>query len=261
MIFKNVLIRIFYKYITDEIIIKIPNSNKKIIFKVTGNKTRSRAINALTKEINTIEWINKFNNNSIFVDVGSQIGLYSLYASIIKNCKSLAIEPYISNLYYLQENIKKNNLIENIFIFPFAITDESIPGKLYLDDNFIKSEIGGGFPINPINVRNELFDPTYWQGVHYVKLDDLLNIQKNIDYIKIDIDGNELKCLAGATETLKLKSLKSILIELNENSKDYMEILKIMQNNNFKLDDKLTQKSYVSTKRGSKIYNHIFYKR
>ena len=129
MIFKNVLIRIFYKYITDEIIIKIPNSNKKIIFKVTGNKTRSRAINALTKEKNTIEWINKFNNNSIFVDVGSQIGLYSLYASIIKNCKSLAIEPYISNLYYLQENIKKNNLIENIFIFPFAITDESIPGK------------------------------------------------------------------------------------------------------------------------------------
>ena len=108
---RNKIIKLFHKYIKDEITIKLPNSNKKIIFKVTGDKTRSRAINALSKEKNTIEWINSFNNNSVFIDVGAQIGLYSLYASIKKNCKSFAIEPYISNLYFLQEGFLQEGLL------------------------------------------------------------------------------------------------------------------------------------------------------
>ena len=109
MTLKSTLIKLFYKFFKDEIKINIPNSNKSIIFKVTGLKSRSRAISSLSKEKNTIKWINKFDQNSVFLDVGAQIGLYSLYASILKNSTSYAIEPYISNLYFLQENIKKNN--------------------------------------------------------------------------------------------------------------------------------------------------------
>ena len=55
--------------------------------------------------------------------------------------------------------------------------------------------------------------------------------------------------------------LISVLIELNENSEDYNQIISTISSYNFTLNSEITSKSYISYKRGSKIYNHIFDKK
>ena len=64
--------------------------------------------------------------------------------------------------------------------------------------------------------------------------------------------------LKGSAKLMASKDLQSILIELNENLEGYADIVSYIISFGFFLDEDLTSKSYVSTKRGGKIYNHIY---
>ena len=63
-----------------------------------------------SKEPETLDWIDKFDNNSIFWDIGANIGLYSCYASLKKDCNVFSFEPSVFNLEILSRNIFINNL-------------------------------------------------------------------------------------------------------------------------------------------------------
>ena len=54
------------------------------------------------------------------------------------------------------------------------------------------------------------------------------------DYIKIDVDGFEHKVIEGATETLKNKKIKSVIIELSPHLSEHMASVEILQNLGFK---------------------------
>ena len=73
------------------------------------------------------------------------------------------------------------------------------------------------------------------------------------NYIKIDVDGNELQIIKGMTETLKNKELKSICIELNPEFKEHKEVFDILKNN----FNKYEKKNWYY---GQIVFNHIFYK-
>ena len=98
----------------------------------------------------------------------------------------------------------------------------------------------------------------YSHAANLIKLDDLYDKFGPFNNIKIDIDGNELDLVNGAKKTLSNLELKSILIELNEKDESFEKIIQIVKSNSFKINEYLTNKSYVSTKRSSKIYNIIF---
>ena len=73
----------------------------------------------LDKEPETIQWIDEFEDNSIFWDIGSNIGLYSIYAALKKDkIKIYSFEPSTSNLRTLSRNISINNLHKKISIIP-----------------------------------------------------------------------------------------------------------------------------------------------
>ena len=67
-----------------------------------------RAKTFLTKEPDTIEWIEKFNEKDVFLDVGANIGIYSLYAAK-KVSKVWALEPESLNYAMLNLNILITN--------------------------------------------------------------------------------------------------------------------------------------------------------
>ena len=46
--------------------------------------SRWRVQTLFTKEADTIDWINNFDDNCVFWDIGANIGIYSLYAAKIK---------------------------------------------------------------------------------------------------------------------------------------------------------------------------------
>ena len=84
-------------------------------------------------------------------------------------------------------------------------------------------------------------------------LDDFLDRTRNIpNYIKIDVDGNELRVIQGMTETLRKNQLKSICIELNPDFAEHQQVLKIL-NGIFK---KFKRNHWYE---GQKVFNHIFY--
>ena len=96
------------------------------------------------------------------------------------------------------------------------------------------------------------------QGSYGISLDTLTEkLNFFPDYIKIDVDGNEIDVMQGATNLLKKKT-KSILIEFDERIGDAEIIKKIFDANGFK-NLKSTQHS-TKTNVISKISNNIFVK-
>ena len=70
--------------------IKVTHKDVKLNLSIPNRKTRYRAKTFSTKEPETLDWIDSFEKNSVFWDVGANIGLYSLYAAK-KNHKTYCI--------------------------------------------------------------------------------------------------------------------------------------------------------------------------
>ena len=95
-------ILIFLKSLKFIKLTKINNQNIKINISTSIELWRARTY--LTKEPETINWIDGFKKNEVFFDVGANIGLYSIYAAK-KNCK----------VFYKVKN-KKLNFLKVLFL-------------------------------------------------------------------------------------------------------------------------------------------------
>ena len=79
------------------------------------------------------------------------------------------------------------------------------------------------------------------------------------NHIKIDVDGIEHFILKGADKCLKDPTLKSLLIEINENFKEQFEIVtKIMKDNNFMILHKKDAYKSKIRKEFNNMFNYIF---
>ncbi len=71
------------------------------------------------------------------------------------------------------------------------------------------------------------------------------------------MDGNENLILLGSKELLENKTLKSILIELDETREDYESSKTLIQQSGFNLVEK-THAAVYNQGKYSSTYNHIF---
>ena len=82
-----------------------------------------------TKEPETLKWMDNFkvdSEKSIFWDIGSNIGLYSIYATCIhENLNVVSFEPSTSNTRILSRNISINKLSDKIRIFQLPLCDKA----------------------------------------------------------------------------------------------------------------------------------------
>jgi len=195
----------------------------------------------LTKEPETIEWIDSFQNEDTFWDIGSNIGCYSLYAAK-KGNSVVAFEPSAANYFLLQKNILCNQLDKNIQAFCLVFSDTSELGYL----NMSTIQMGGAISLfgertETVICVDETNEVKFSQGMLGFSIDEFikyfhLSVPK---HIKIDVDGIENKIIRGAKKTLPDKNLKSLLIELDFNKPEYNEeILKILEGSGFKLETK-----------------------
>ena len=177
-----------------------------------------RASSFYEKEPETVAWINDFTEGSIFFDVGANIGIYSLYASIYKKCKTYAFEPYYKNYLRLIENVKLNNQIENCLPFLTGLHNSNKIEQLFISDERSSSsghQIGNNIDENGID-----FNALEKYPLITFSMDDFIRIfnLKSPNYIKIDVDGCENEIIKGMNKTLKDSELYSICIELNMNN-------------------------------------------
>lgn len=237
----------------------IKYNNQKYLFYTPNRLNLFRAKTFLTKEPETINWIKKFEINSVFWDVGANVGLYSCFASKERESNTFAFEPSPFNLELLTKNIYVNNLNDKITIIPISLINRSKISYFKMSDisyggahsTFSENYSEDGSQIKEIFNFKTL-------GIEGNDFYKKLSIPKP-DYIKIDVDGIEYLILLGLEELLK--NVKSILIEVNENfKKQDNQIKSFLEKNNFKLIQKDQSELLKKSKKNSKIFNQIWEK-
>ena len=218
-----------------------------------------------SKEPKTLKWIDCFQNkkNYIFWDVGSNIGLYSIYNSIKNNnIRTISFEPSNLNLKVLSKNISLNNLSKKIFIFTLPLSNKTNKFLELKSENFSE-----GGALNTFGEKFNYEGKRYKSKLKYFVLGTSINfLLKNKilevpDYIKIDVDGIEHLILKGGSKFLKNRKIKSINVEVNENFTEQCEkVQKIMKKNNFKLVNKYNEQNFILNKKFSKTFNYVYYR-
>ena len=211
-------------------------NNTNIVFYTPNVTCEKRARSILKKEPYTIKWLDSFNEGEVLLDIGANVGVYSLYGAIIKQVNVFAFEPESQNFAILNKNIVLNKINNKIVAFPIALSNSNEYTFLFLS----KFTQGGSHNNikQPILKDNKLFrkgTTAYKQGSVCSTIDFL--IDKNIipipDHIKIDVDGSEPEVIQGSLNTLKKLHIKSILIEVETNRQDHMAMVDMIKNTGF----------------------------
>lgn len=142
----------------------------------------------------------------LFVDIGANVGSYTVLASAQVGAFSISIEPVPTTYGFLVRNIEANQL-EGIVE----------PRNMGLSSN--KGEIkftAGLDTVNHVAIEGEADTIT----VPVDTLDKVLNGRKPA-LLKIDVEGFETEVIKGASDTLADTTLKAIIIELNGSGERY----------------------------------------
>lgn len=162
----------------------------------------------------------------VFVDVGANIGYYSLVLAKKASCKVVAIEPNPPTLERLYFNIAVNrSLKEKIRVIPFGVGD---PGEF---------ELHLGEDLGLASLHSGLFKET--GNSVKIKTRPLLDIleEQNInrvDALKIDIEGMEDQALVPFFENAPLRMRpKCMVIENDHQDLWETDLFKILGDNGY----------------------------
>lgn len=136
-----------------------------------------------------------------FVDIGANIGSYTVLASAHVGAKTLAVEPVPSTQYHLKENISINKIHALVTVLPFALGSKKNKTNFAISKDMMNNHVATSNDDQFIEVQIET-------------LDEILAIEQIPILIKIDVEGFESEVLKGAMKTLKNPGLKAIIIEL-----------------------------------------------
>jgi len=144
----------------------------------------------------------------LFVDVGANIGSYSVLAGGAVGANCLSVEPILRTFHMLEENIHLNRLSGHVHALNIGIGKEA--GRLKMT--------AGLDAMN--HVLSDSEKDVGAIEVSVVPLDDLLEGHEPI-LIKIDVEGFESNVIAGAGTVFSRPSLLAVIIELDGSGQRY----------------------------------------
>ena len=202
-----------------------------------------RAKKFLTKEPTTLEWLQSLEPDSILVEIGANIGIYSIPSALFHVKKVYAVEPELKNYTELVNNIELNNLDESrIEAIPVAITTEfaATISQLYLASD------QPGMSLHQVG-RNQDFKlgliekSRKHRSVYCVSLNDFLhNLPLNDSdklHLKIDVDGIEMDVCESLFAKNYIHRISSLQIELNPDIETHKELINRLHSYGFSFLD------------------------
>jgi FkbM family methyltransferase len=187
--------------------------------------------------------------NETFVDVGANVGSYSLMIANDykdKGVKVIAIEAHPENYKALRRNIECNKF-ENI-ITPINKVISDYKGSIDLyershDGTRVDSEMYSICSDQRIDAYNILHPGGKSLQAECDTLDNILDTEK-VDVIKMDVEGAEVLALRAATKTLR--RVRKIVVEIHGDNSENVEQLLRSYGFNLEIIDEKGQMSYIA---------------
>ena len=203
--------------LSEEMITEVSVGEQALFFYTPTSLLRARAAATLSKEADMIRWIDAFEGNSVFWDVGANVGTYTLYASVKRGASVLAFEPSSSNYHVLTKNIVINSLRGRATAYCLAFADATVLAAINLGSAELGSALNQFGEVGEKSPYCLGHGGAAWHGMVGFTIDDFVE-QFNPpfpSYLKIDVDGLEPAILAGALKTLGDSRLHSVMVELS----------------------------------------------
>ncbi len=148
------------------------------------------------------------NSEDIFVDIGANIGPYTILACAAKKARGYCFEPVPSTFARLLNNLRINGLLDSVQAYNMGLGEKD-------------GEALFTFSLNTSN--HVLMSNEQGQDAFLVKMKPLDTVITDAfpTIIKIDVEGYEMFILQGMPYILENSALHSVIIELNGHGERY----------------------------------------
>jgi len=148
------------------------------------------------------------NEEDLFIDVGANIGSYTILACAVRGARGVCFEPVPSTYLRLLDNIRLNKLENRVNALNMGVSDK--------EDELV-------FTVGENCTNHVLAEGEYAEQTTSVKVVPLNNVLANLcpSLLKVDVEGFETQVINGADKVLECESLNSVIMELNGSGKRY----------------------------------------
>ncbi|AKK73410.1 FkbM family methyltransferase [Chryseobacterium gallinarum] len=198
-----------YQKIAEKLQYISPDFYKKRYFKNLNNLNKS---NFSERNVEPeLVWIKEYlPKNAVILDIGANVGTF-LY--------QLENKLDHEHIYAFEPNKKLYRRLKRLFpamrILPLALSDENMTAEFKVPVINGKTIASRGTLNTSYKEKGE--EKSYTEKVKVIKLDDWAALEhfSKLDFIKIDVEGNEIKTLLGAKETIR-QFLPTLMVEMEQ---------------------------------------------
>ncbi|QXP94871.1 FkbM family methyltransferase [Methylococcus capsulatus] len=141
----------------------------------------------------------------LFVDVGANLGSYTVLAAGAVGADCMAFEPIAETAANLRRNVALNRLENKVEVYEIGVGPTNTALRFTENLDAMNRVVSGRDTGRLLEIKS---------------LDAILG-ERAPTLIKIDVEGFEMAVLEGAVETLNRLELLALIIELNPQVKDY----------------------------------------
>jgi FkbM family methyltransferase len=154
--------------------------------------------------------VHYLRDSDIFIDVGANVGAYTVLASAAAHAQTYAFEPSPAAIHSLRSNVEINRIADRVRIEPYAAGRAS--GSVSLST-------GGASAMHHIELAKS--SPSSSPVEMRVEMRTIDSYKLSPAIMKIDVEGYEAEVLAGATETAERPELVAIITENSDDTTRY----------------------------------------
>ncbi|KAA3652422.1 MAG: FkbM family methyltransferase [Proteobacteria bacterium] len=151
--------------------------------------------------------LHALRSDDVFVDVGANIGAYTILASKVVKSRAIAFEPLPETVDKLVDQIKLNRIDSIVKVRGVGVGESR--GALFFTN--------GSDTTNKVSAAGCSESTT---EIEVISLDDELENDLNY-FVKIDVEGFECNVLRGAKRVLSGSNVVAVIVEMNGSGSEF----------------------------------------
>jgi FkbM family methyltransferase len=204
--FRYVNWQIFARVLRRKIIVPWVDESKIIISHGETGLTGNFYVGLMEYE-DMLFLLHALRKTETFVDIGANVGAYTILASKVILSKSIAFEPLLHTVSKLNEQLYLNKIESRVDVRNIGLSDRN--GDLFFtkNNNAMNKVTLAGKTQNSTLVKVSTLDHELTDDTQY--------------FLKIDVEGFEYNVIMGASKILRENNVVAIIIELNGSGQEF----------------------------------------